>query len=200
MTLLSVRSAVWLSVSVLTVATLSAAAWYFPTNYPEETLALESKVVEWMDRVTLPIKLARLSMQPPDIAIRMPVYGVKVGSVTDTWHGPRDGGARLHEGQDIFAAKNTPVFSGTSGYVRRIGDSSLGGLHVFVTGAGGRRYYYAHLNSVASGLRVGQWVTTDTVLGFVGNTGNAITTPPHLHFGMYEGREAVNPLPLLGER
>ena len=53
---------------------------------------------------------------------------------------------------------------------------------------------------MATGLRVGQEVWTDTMLGFVGNTGNAITTPPHLHFGVYEGREAINPFSLLRNR
>ncbi len=106
----------------------------------------------------------------------------------------------LTMGQDMFAPKGTPVFSAVHGYVRRTGTNELGGNIVFVTGAGGRRYYYAHLDRIAHGLHAGQAVTTDTVLGFVGTTGNAITTPPHLHFGVYEGREAIDPLPLLRDR
>ena len=72
--------------------------------------------------------------------------------------------------------------------------------------AGGYRYYYAHLSNYADDLREGQFVTTDTLLGYVGNTGNAVTTPPHLHLGIYTsepGRcdwDAINPLPLLVER
>lgn len=173
---------------------------HFPENYPEKTLAIEKEVTTFFRLLTLPIKTARLSLMDPDPVLLMPVYNAKVENVADTWHGDRDGGARQHEGQDIFAAKGTPVFSATYGYVRRIGDSTLGGNHVFVTGAGGRRYYYAHFDAVAAGLEVGQEVTKDTVLGFVGNTGNAITTPPHLHFGMYQGREALNPYGLLRNR
>jgi murein DD-endopeptidase MepM/ murein hydrolase activator NlpD len=67
-------------------------------------------------------------------------------------------------------------------------------------GAGGRSYYYAHLDSYAQGISVGNWVTTETVLGYVGTTGNAQGTPPHLHFGVYTSTGAINPLPLLKDR
>lgn len=172
----------------------------FPERHPDKTLELAQLATELIDGITLPIQLARLSAREPDTVIRMPVYGKKVSQVTDTWHGDRDGGARVHEGQDIFAATGTPVFSGTWGYVRRAGINELGGNFVMVTGAGGRRYYYAHLDRIADGLHAGQKVGPDSVIGFVGNTGNAITTPPHLHFGMYEGRTALNPLPLMKDR
>lgn len=193
------RAALKLGICMLALLAAGVFAVRFPENYPEHTLALERKVTAFFEQVTLPIKLARLSTLPPDAALRMPVFGAKTANVSDTWHAAR-GADRQHEGQDIFAAKGTPVFSATTGYVRRTGVSELGGNYVFVAGAGGRRYYYAHFNSVAQGLHAGQAVTTDTVLGFVGNTGNAVTTPPHLHFGMYEGREALNPLPLLIDR
>lgn len=172
----------------------------FPERHPEKTLELAQFATEFIDGITLPLKLAKLSLREPDPVLLMPVYGRRVSQVADTWHGDRDGGARLHEGQDIFAQHGTPVFSAVWGYVRRAGVSDLGGNYVFVTGAGGRRYYYAHLDRIADGLHAGQKVGPDTVLGFVGNTGNAVTTPPHLHFGMYQGREALNPLPLMKDR
>jgi len=172
----------------------------FPRMYPDQTLKIENALSSFITSITLPIKMARLSLQPVDTTILMPVYGKKVSGVANTWQADRDGGDRSHEGQDIFAAKGTPVFSGTYGYVRRISNTTLGGLNVMITGAGGRRYYYAHFDKVAEGLKVGQEVTVDTVLGFVGSTGNAKTTPAHLHFGMYQGREAINPLPLLVDR
>jgi murein DD-endopeptidase MepM/ murein hydrolase activator NlpD len=167
----------------------------FPERYPEKTLAIERRVSEFFAKLTLPIKIAKLSAQEPDAEVFLPVHGVKRTQISNTWQAPR-GDDRVHEGQDIFAARGTPVFSGTSGYVLRIGENELGGNIVYVIGAGGRRYYYAHLDTIAEGLHAGQHVTTDTVVGFVGNTGNAATTPPHLHFGIYENREALNPLPL----
>jgi murein DD-endopeptidase MepM/ murein hydrolase activator NlpD len=78
-----------------------------------------------------------------------------------------------------------------------LGENALGGNTVFVLGAGGRNYYYAHLDSYAEGLAVGDYVTPGTALGYVGTTGNAAGAAPHLHFGVYTRGGAVDPLPLL---
>jgi len=199
MTSVATRKLVWSSVILCAVITLAFFAVRFPVNYPEKTLLIEQRVTSFITSVTLPIKLSQLSLQEPDTTIMMPVYGVQLRSIANTWQAPRDG-TRVHDGQDIFAPRGTPVFSGTKGYVRRISVTTLGGNNVLITGAGGRRYYYAHLDKFADGLQAGQWVTIDTVIGFVGNTGNAVTTPPHLHFGVYEKRDALNPLPLLKNR
>lgn len=67
-------------------------------------------------------------------------------------------------------------------------------------GAGGRVYYHAHLSRFAEGLRIAQNITPDAVIGYVGNTGNARTTPSHLHFGVYSPEGAMDPLPLLADR
>jgi murein DD-endopeptidase MepM/ murein hydrolase activator NlpD len=145
------------------------------------------------------IHVAQLYTMDPDKQLAMPVQDVEKKAIANTWHAPRDGG-RLHEGQDIFAPRGTPIFSATEGYVAHIGDNSLGGQTVSVVGAGGRTYYYAHLESYAPHLSEGDWVTTQTLLGYVGTTGNAAGTPPHLHFGVYEPGGAMNPLPLLNDR
>lgn len=171
----------------------------FPQKHPDRTLELEAQVREIIQRITLPIKLAKLSGQEPDQQLLMPVHGHRVSEIAQTWASPRSGG-RTHEGQDIFAARGTPIFSATRGFVTRLGTGDLGGNFVYITGAGRTRYYYAHLDRIAEGLSVGDEVTTDTLLGFVGNTGNAETTPPHLHFGMYRIGEPTDPLPLLINR
>ena len=130
----------------------------------------------------------------------MPVEGVTLSQVSDTWGAARSE-ERTHEGVDIFAEAGTPVYSATSRYVEWFGPYGVGGNTVTVVGAGGVRYYYAHLSSYAEGLTNGQAVTPDTRLGYVGNTGNALTTPPHLHFGVYTGFwDAENPYPLLVDR
>ncbi|MDQ3802404.1 MAG: M23 family metallopeptidase [Acidobacteriota bacterium] len=147
-------------------------------------------------RVTLPFKVALLYAKEPDGELAVPVAGVRAGQIKDTWHAPRSDG-RLHEGLDIFARRGAAVHSATEGYVVRVGESPLGGNTVFVLGAGGRSYYYAHLDSYAAGVAVGDYVTPETVLGYVGTTGNAAGAPPHLHFGVYTPQGAVNPLPLL---
>jgi peptidoglycan LD-endopeptidase LytH len=149
--------------------------------------------------LTLPFKAALLYAREPDLHLAPPVEGVGVHQIRDSWHAPRAGG-RLHEGQDIFARRGTAVRSATEGYVSRAGESALGGNTVFVIGAGGRRYYYAHLDSFAAGLAAGDYVTPGTVLGYVGTTGNAAGASPHLHFGVYASSGAIDPLPLLQRR
>jgi murein DD-endopeptidase MepM/ murein hydrolase activator NlpD len=142
----------------------------------------------------------------PETRLVVPVDGVRVSEVADTWGGPRSGGRR-HEGQDLFAPVGTPIRSATDGWVWRIGERTLGGKTVTIVGGAGRRYYYAHLSSYAD-IREGQRVTPDTVIGYVGNTGNARATPPHLHLGVYESRDpedpcdwdAIDPLPMLVDR
>ena len=143
-------------------------------------------------------KMAQLALKEPDERLLMPVKNVRVSQIADTWGAPRPGG-RNHAGQDIFAKKGTPVYSATEGYVLRVGESDVGGKSVFIYGAGGRRYYYAHLDDFAPGLKAGDPVSTDTLIGYVGATGNAKGTPPHLHFGVYGGG-AINPLTLLKDR
>jgi murein DD-endopeptidase MepM/ murein hydrolase activator NlpD len=144
-------------------------------------------------------RVARLYTQEPDSRIAMPLPDVTKKRIADTWGAPR-GVGRRHEGQDIFAPRGTPILSATSGYVYKIGENNLGGQTVSVIGSGGRVYYYAHLDSYAPGLEVGDRVSPRTVLGYVGTTGNAQGTPPHLHFGIYTFTGAINPLPLLTDR
>lgn len=67
-------------------------------------------------------------------------------------------------------------------------------------GAGGRSYYYAHLDSYSSGLAVGDYITPETIIGYVGTSSNAAGASPHLHIGVYTSAGAINPLPLLVEK
>jgi murein DD-endopeptidase MepM/ murein hydrolase activator NlpD len=151
------------------------------------------------DKLVLYVHVARLYTKEPDVKIAMPVEDVSKTQIANTWHAPR-GNDRLHEGQDIFAARGTPVLSATEGYIVNIGENNLGGQTISVISAGGRTYYYAHLDSYAPHIAEGDHVTRQTLLGFVGTTGNAAGTPPHLHFGVYAPGGAMNPLPLLSDR
>jgi murein DD-endopeptidase MepM/ murein hydrolase activator NlpD len=150
-------------------------------------------------KLLLIVHVARLYTAEPDQKLAMPVQGVSKSQVADTWHAARDGDRR-HEGQDIFASRGATVFSATEGYIVNVGENRLGGQTVSVIGAGGRAYYYAHLDAYAPHIATGDYVTTQTVLGYVGTTGNAAGTPPHLHFGVYATGGALNPLPLLSDR
>ena len=155
-------------------------------------------ITKGFNNAVLPLRLAQLQFQKAETELLMPVDGVRVSDVTDTWGAPRSGG-RKHEGQDIFAKRGTPIRAVVDGYVTRVGNHGLGGKQVYVTGAGGRQYYYAHLDDFAE-VSYGDKVTTDSILGYVGNTGNAINTPPHLHFGVYTDSGAINPMPMFINR
>jgi murein DD-endopeptidase MepM/ murein hydrolase activator NlpD len=125
-------------------------------------------------------KVAELYSKEPDQTLIMPLRTVRAKQLKDSRRAPRDGGERLHEGQNIFAPCGTPIYSATNGYVVRVGESNPGGQTVSVMGAGGRIYYYAHLDGYAPDLSAGNLVTPETVLGYVGTTGNAKGSPPHL--------------------
>jgi hypothetical protein len=137
-----------------------------------------------------------------DVAISSPLrYGFPVdtereNAVQSLFGVERDAGTRRHEGIDIFAPRGTPVIAAEAGHVTRTGNTPRGGKHVWVRG-GQRSFYYAHLDSIA--VSTGDRVMRGAVLGTIGNTGNAITTSPHLHFGIYKfAQGAVDPLPLVG--
>jgi len=126
-----------------------------------------------------------------------PVKGRTDQAIGSFWGNERDGGARRHEGVDIFAPRGTPAVAATDGYITRTGESRLGGLVVWLADAHtGQHLYYAHLSKQL--VHPGQQVRAGDTLGLVGNTGNARTTAPHLHFGIYRaGRGAVDPWPFL---
>jgi murein DD-endopeptidase MepM/ murein hydrolase activator NlpD len=106
-------------------------------------------------------------------------------SYTDDWHAPRIG--HLHQGNDIFAAWGTPLLAVQSGVISKMSDYGLGGISLHLANASGDYFYYAHLSRYAEGLHVGQHVAAGEVIGYVGNTGDAATTPSHLHFEIHPG-------------
>lgn len=129
-----------------------------------------------------------------DAALPFPVRGSGPGAVGSFFGDPRDAGRRRHEGVDIFARRSTPLIAVADG-VATTRRNSLGGNTVWLRG-GRARYYYAHLEQAAFEGRLR--VSVGDVLGYVGNSGNASSTPPHLHFAVYgRYRGAMDPLPRL---
>jgi len=130
---------------------------------------------------------------------RFPVAGPH--SYTDSFGAPRMFGtayAHLHQGADIFAPSGTPLVACERGVLIKVGTDVLGGTKLWLVGASGTRYYYAHLSGYAEGVEEGKLVDVGAVIGFVGNTGNAAGTPAHLHFQVHPGGgPAINPTPLL---
>lgn len=137
---------------------------------------------------------------PPSCYL-VPVSGIRARDLRSTFGAPRSGG-RKHKGVDIFADRGTAVLSATDGVVWRVGRNRLGGRTVTVLGEGMSFYYYAHLDAWAPGIVQGSHVRAGEPLGAVGNTGNAIHTPTHLHFSVTRlsplgRRHSVDPVPVL---
>ena len=126
-----------------------------------------------------------------------PVVGKDSKAIQSFWGAPRDRGGRSHEGVDIFAPRGTPILAVTEGRISFTGNRGLGGKQVWLrTGVFGKSLYYAHLDSIL--VSTGRKVALGDTLGWVGNTGNARTTAPHLHFGIYKrGKGAIDPLPFI---
>ena len=133
----------------------------------------------------------------PLSALRMLVVGVVARQLDDSWGAPRDGGERRHKGIDIFAARGTQIVAVTDGILSYIGDQPKGGHCLWLTTESGTSFFYAHLDRWAPGIYEGMEVSSGDLLGFVGNTGNAVSTPPHLHFGVNQNDEMINPYPVL---
>lgn len=131
----------------------------------------------------------------------VPVDGVQRSHLRDTFHSGR-GKGRRHQAIDIMAPRGTRVLAADEGRVAKISSNHGGGLSAYLVDPSGRLvYYYAHLDGYAPGLHEGQSVQRGQLIGYVGSTGNAPETAPHLHFAVllmaqerrWWGGEALNP-------
>jgi len=131
----------------------------------------------------------------PDSSFTFPV--AQPYTYCDTWHAPRPGG-RLHQGTDIFALRGTQARACVNGTILRLSTGKLGGIGVTLQDKNGNTYYYGHLDGYASGVYEGMPVSAGQIIGYVGDTGNAQGTPPHVHFEIHPGGgSAINPYPIL---
>jgi murein DD-endopeptidase MepM/ murein hydrolase activator NlpD len=139
---------------------------------------------------------------PPHLA--MPLAGINPNSLSDTFYDKRDG--HEHDALDIPSPRGTPVLAVAQGNVAKLFTSKDGGLTVYqFDDTQAWCYYYAHLDRYAPGLVEGTLLRKGEVLGYVGSTGNASPSAPHLHFAVFELQpdkkwwhgKAIDPLPLL---
>jgi murein DD-endopeptidase MepM/ murein hydrolase activator NlpD len=130
-------------------------------------------------------------------SLAFPVSGHDSKAVQSFFGADRDAGARRHHGIDIFAPRGTPALAAARGVVRSISPNNLGGNVVWLSDYDrGQTLYYAHLDR--HNVVAGQTVEIGDTVGFIGNTGNARTTPPHLHFGVYRrGEGPLDPYPFV---
>jgi peptidoglycan LD-endopeptidase LytH len=147
---------------------------------------------------------APATLHPAAPHLSMPLAGLDVNKLTDTFDDARDG--HKHEALDIMAPKGTPVLAVAEGNVAKLFTSKQGGLTVYqFDNTQQYAYYYAHLDRYATGLKEGMLLRKGDTLGFVGTTGDAAKNAPHLHFAVFKmGPEknwwkgqALDPLPML---
>ncbi len=125
-----------------------------------------------------------------------PVLGDGIG-FSDDYGDPR-AGTGWHHGTDLFGPMGTPIVAVADGTLSKVGVNNLGGNRLWLTDDAGNAFYYAHLSAYAPGTADGVRVRAGQVIAFLGNTGQAITTPPHLHFEIHPaGGDSVNPYPYL---
>jgi len=120
------------------------------------------------------------------------VCPVEGSSYINDWGFPRGGGTRYHEGNDLFVSRGAPVRAPVGGTVE-FKTGTIGGLQFRLMGEDGVVYIGTHMDQFG---KEGKVNAGDTI-GYVGNTGNAVGTRPHLHFGMYYKGTPVNPYPTL---
>ena len=133
-----------------------------------------------------------------------PIHGLQLKDLRDTFNEGRAG--HPHEAIDIMAPRGTPVYAVVPGTIRKLFLSKPGGNTIYLfDDAAVYCYYYAHLDRYADQVHEGMHVARGDLIGYVGSTGDASPTAPHLHFTIFElGPEkqwwkgkAINPFPLL---
>ena len=140
-----------------------------------------------------PSARAKVSITAISRSLAFPVVGTS-SKIRDLWGASRGGGIRRHKGIDIHARRGTPVVAVCDGVIVEKDHTLIGGKTLWLKSATyGWKAYYAHLDRQL--VKEGQRVRKGQVIGTIGNTGNARTTPAHLHFGISGGRGWVNPLP-----
>jgi murein DD-endopeptidase MepM/ murein hydrolase activator NlpD len=126
-----------------------------------------------------------------------PVLGAS--NYSNDWGAPRASTGVPHQGNDIFAEEGTPIVAIADGVLDRVGWNSIGGYRFWLFDDAGNSFYHAHLSAYSPIARDGARVRRGDVIGFVGHTGDAQFTPPHLHFEIHPGNAGpTNPYPFLG--
>lgn len=153
----------------------------------EEKARMEAARARMVSRVKYSSRGTRVTFRAINGFV-FPVAGAR--SFSNDWGQPRSGGRR-HRGNDIFARYGTPLVAVVSGSVRHK-SSGLGGMSAYLAGSDGNTYYYTHLSRYGKSGRV----SAGEVIGYVGTSGNARGTSPHVHFEIWPGGSsgrAVNP-------
>lgn len=175
----------------------------FPTPVPVPSLT-ETETPAPTAEPAQPETQVQTENYPAD-QLLIPVKGVKRDQLQDTYNDARSAG-RVHNAIDIMAAQGTPVLAAADGEIAKFFDSDLGGITIYQYSADKKLvYYYAHLQRRSDQIQEKQFVKRGTVIGYVGDTGNAGAGNFHLHFSIselekperYWDGKNINPFPIL---
>jgi murein DD-endopeptidase MepM/ murein hydrolase activator NlpD len=179
-----------------------------PTPSKTTTSAIPlTSILKDGNSTALPTSVTTLTTDPSaqQLPLMIPVVGISANQLSDTFKDAR-GVGRIHDAIDIMATKGTPVLAVTDGKVVKLFNSKQGGLTIYqFDSADVHAFYYAHLDSYATGITEGKNLRRGELIGYVGSTGNANPEAPHLHFAIFllgpekkwwQGN-AINPYPLL---
>ena len=174
-----------------------------PASKPAEHVAT-GEVARIAPSGTATVTSSDLALLEHEIA--MPLRGINPDSLRSSFNAPRAGGLRRHEALDIMAPRFTPIFSAAKGRVIKLFTSVAGGLMIYAADSSERFILmYAHLDHYAAGVHDGMPLERGQLIGYVGSTGNASATAPHLHFAVLRSAnvrrwskgKAIDPLPVL---
>jgi Peptidase family M23 len=123
----------------------------------------------------------------------------------DTWMAPRagvdsTGNPNVHEGVDIIANSGVPIRAVTDGQITRLSTSTRGGIQLYLTQPDGTYFFHGHLSRYADGIVAGSNVKAGDVIGYVGQTGDAVYSVAHLHFEVHpawNSKAPINPFPVI---
>ena len=169
-----------------------------PLEFSQSTQSGREWQADWAQLEAIQAKLPAV----PAASLELPISG-RLRDFPQTY-GQRSWGA-IHYGQDFIVPVGTPVRAVTSGVLWRVGFQTVGGLELYIIGAGGRRYYYAHLSALEDGVKSGVSVKAGQRIAYSGSTGMAHGVA-HLHLGVYAGArqscsfQSIDPYPLLKAR
>ena len=142
-------------------------------------------------------KIAALPSTANPVVMMPVLFGVGVKDISPNFGDPRSGG-RTHEGEDIMAVKGTPIVSPTPAVVLRTVVGASEGNAVYTANPGGETFVYMHLDRFGEGVVAGTVLATGSLIGYVGNTGNATGGAAHLHFEIHNSSGTpTDPFPRL---
>ncbi len=182
---------------VLVPITVSVSAQIGDVSSQATSSTVKWYVNNWRDSGDLQQKIKMLASTAVQNVYIPVLYGVEPSNLSPNFGDPRSNG-RTHAGEDIMATKGVPIVSPTAAVVLRTGVGAGEGNYVYTANPGGETFVYMHLDKIGEGVVSGTVLEQGALIGYVGNTGNAIGGAAHLHFEIHDSNGTpIDPYPRL---